>query len=323
LDRGRWVLAVVLLIIPALAFALVRSALDPETASGSPGAEFRVDADPDTAGIQDSVIHPVGASFKIRWNIDRGDTPPYSGYQGKMGVDRSIVEIVAGAPLGTMCPAGLQCAPSGPIIQNNGGVQDPDLDEATIFGGEIITTQDGTSSFSGDVYEVELHCISGGVSVLDLRPPPADGLGQNTELLSDNPTDTFDAQVTCGEEGAYPTPTPRAGGSEGGSEGGAGGDSGEPGATRTPLPGGLEAVPLVEGCQFTTWTGEDGTAPGELVGLVGPQRALNSLWAMQPPPVWKGYSPDFPEVSDLEPVDLLNVLAICMRSPGDFVRPIV
>jgi hypothetical protein len=97
----------------------------------------------------------------------------------------------------------------------------------------------------------------------------------------------------------------------------------EPVATPTPLPPGWEALPLLSGCQFETWTGEDGTAPGKLPEFVGPATALESLWAMQPPPVWRGYSPEFPEVSDLEPVGLLDVLAICMRSPGDFVRPII
>jgi hypothetical protein len=39
--------------------------------------------------------------------------------------------------------------------------------------------------------------------------------------------------------------------------------------------------------------------------------------------VWKGYSPEFPHVSDMEPVDQLDVMAICMRAPGEFVRPLL
>lgn len=168
-------------------------------------AQFRVDADPDTPGIQTTVTRPVGASFKVRWNIDRGDTPEYQGYQGKMAVDETIVTILSGAPLGVICGPGQACAPAGPVI-SNAEVHAAEVDElqGTIFGGEIIVEPLGsTSDFAGDVYEVELQCLAEGTSPLDLRPPPDDPLGQNTSLILDiyHPTDTFDAEVTC-QEGA-------------------------------------------------------------------------------------------------------------------------
>jgi hypothetical protein len=94
-------------------------------------------------------------------------------------------------------------------------------------------------------------------------------------------------------------------------------------ATPTPFPPGLEAIALVEGCQFEAWTGADGTMPGELAGVVDPAGNLVSLWAQQPAPVWRGYSPQFPEVSDLGPVNLLDVVAICTTGPAIFVRPII
>lgn len=93
--------------------------------------------------------------------------------------------------------------------------------------------------------------------------------------------------------------------------------------TPTPVPPGWEPVPLVQGCQFQAWTGADGTTPDQIAALVGPAGNLISLWAMQPGPVWRGYSPQYPHVSDMEPVDLLDVVAICTTGPGDFVRPII
>jgi hypothetical protein len=96
-----------------------------------------------------------------------------------------------------------------------------------------------------------------------------------------------------------------------------------PGATPTPLPPGYEALSLVTGCQFEAWTGDDGTSPDELVDLVGPPGNLRSLWVQQPSPIWKGYSPQFPGASDMEPVDQLDVLAICVSGSGAYVRPIL
>jgi len=93
--------------------------------------------------------------------------------------------------------------------------------------------------------------------------------------------------------------------------------------TATPLPPGLEAIALVAGCQFVAWTGADSTTPADLSALVGPVGTLRSLWAQQPAPLWRGYSPQFPQVSDMEPVNMLDVVAICMNDLGDFVRPLI
>jgi hypothetical protein len=105
---------------------------------------------------------------------------------------------------------------------------------------------------------------------------------------------------------ATPTPTPTG-----------------PTPTPTPLPPGWEAIPLYGGCQFEAWTGANGTAAAELAGLVGPAGNLIALWAQPEPPLWRGYSPQYPQVSDLEALDLLDVVAICARGPGAFSRPII
>jgi hypothetical protein len=96
-----------------------------------------------------------------------------------------------------------------------------------------------------------------------------------------------------------------------------------PTPTPTPLPPGWEAVPLFAGCQFEAWTGASGTGAADLANLVGPPGNLVALWAQQPPPLWRGYSPQYPEVSDLGPLEQLDVLAICSMGPGAFSRPII
>jgi hypothetical protein len=84
-----------------------------------------------------------------------------------------------------------------------------------------------------------------------------------------------------------------------------------------------ELVDLVVGCNFVSWTGADATDPADLAAAVSPASDLAGIWAQQPPPNWAGYSPEFPEVSDMGPVDQLDVISICMTGVGTFERPVV
>ena len=88
----------------------------------------------------------------------------------------------------------------------------------------------------------------------------------------------------------------------------------------TPL---VEAVDLVAGCNFVSWTGADGTEPADLAAGVAPEDILAGIWAQQPAPDWAGYNPEFPEVSDLGPVDQLDVIAVCVTDVGTFTRPVI
>lgn len=86
-------------------------------------------------------------------------------------------------------------------------------------------------------------------------------------------------------------------------------------------PGAQETVNLVEGCNFVTTTYPDGTPPATLADAVSPQDALVGLWAQQPAPLWRGYNPLFPDVSDMAPLERLGVVAICTSGEGTFSRP--
>jgi hypothetical protein len=180
------------------------------------------------------------------------------------------------------------------------------------------------TSPAGSLASVRFRCVADGTSSLHLAGSAESPASFSTTLdvgANAIPTDLFDAQVTCQGVGApAPTATPGAVPTTVSTPGG-------PVATPTPLPPpppGMEAVPLVGGvCQFEAWTGADGTSAQELAGKVRPPENLEALWAQQPPPVWRGYSPQFAEVSDMGPVAKLDVIAICMKDGGDFVRPIV
>jgi len=95
-----------------------------------------------------------------------------------------------------------------------------------------------------------------------------------------------------------------------------------PGATATPLPPGMEAVDLVAGCNPVASTYPDATAAQTIADNVGPAGILDSLWEFEMG-TWLGYSPQFPEVSDLREKDFLDVVFVCVSSSGAFVRPIV
>jgi hypothetical protein len=108
---------------------------------------------------------------------------------------------------------------------------------------------------------------------------------------------------------------------------------GQPAATPTPpaapppppvLPGpGYEEMSLAAGCNFEAWTGADSTQAATVAAGVSPQADISGLWAQQPVPIWRGYHPAYPQASDMEPLNNLDVLAICMAGPGWFVRPLI
>jgi hypothetical protein len=81
-----------------------------------------------------------------------------------------------------------------------------------------------------------------------------------------------------------------------------------------------EGVALLSGCNFVSWTGGE-TAPAGLAGRVAPAEGLTGLWAQQPSPEWKGFASEFPEVSDMGPVNHLDVVAVCMTEMGTLSRP--
>jgi hypothetical protein len=95
-----------------------------------------------------------------------------------------------------------------------------------------------------------------------------------------------------------------------------------PAATPTPLPPGMEAVALVAGCNPLASTYPDSTPIQTIAGNVGPAGSLTSLWEFDQG-TWRGYSPEFPEASDLQNKDFLDVVFVCVATPGAFVRPVV
>ena len=87
--------------------------------------------------------------------------------------------------------------------------------------------------------------------------------------------------------------------------------------TATPV---MESVTLVVGCNPLASTYPENTAVTTLGAAVSPAGALVSIWKFETG-VWRGYSPDYPALSDLSEVDRLDVVFICVDRAGSFARP--
>jgi parallel beta-helix repeat protein len=101
-----------------------------------------------------------------------------------------------------------------------------------------------------------------------------------------------------------------------------GGATATPTVTPTGTPGGVETLPLIAGCNPLAWTGSDNTPIATIAGAVSPAGILVALWQFEGG-VWLGYSPQFPEVSDLTQMNRLDVVFVCASATGTFSRPVI
>jgi hypothetical protein len=263
---------------------------------------------------------PVGAEFDATIDITGAQTG-YSAWQASVSYD---LNILAWVPVGEKgwTYTGL----GGLANEANASAQDlfpadSDAVNDSTFGG--ATTGGGVISATGTVATVRLRCIVAGTSILHLVTLAEDS-GFGTATIDANAsyieTSLTDAQVTCGEGGPVPTLTPVT--SPTATPGGPVPTPGGPVATPTPLPPGYEAVDLAAGCNPVASTYPNATPIGTIAAAVGPAGNLNALWEFEGG-VWLGYSPAYPQASDLTASDLLDVVFMCVMGPGQFGRPIV
>jgi len=87
----------------------------------------------------------------------------------------------------------------------------------------------------------------------------------------------------------------------------------------------LEAVDLVAGCNPIASTWPDGTGVKAIAAGVAPEDALASIWAFDTATgTWLGYSPTAPAgVSDLDTVDRLDAIFICVDADATVSRPVI
>jgi pseudouridine-5'-phosphate glycosidase len=92
--------------------------------------------------------------------------------------------------------------------------------------------------------------------------------------------------------------------------------------TPTGTTGEVETVALVAGCNPVAWTGTNATPIATIAGATAPAGILVAIWQFEGG-IWLGYSPQFPDVSDLTQMDRLDVAFVCVSTAGTFSRPII
>lgn len=185
---------------------------------------------------------------------------------------------------------------------------------------DIVSPDKDLSANPGLLATITFQALTAGSDTLSFASNTAIGMSTSQDgSCGDVATDIIDcfgatiniggvaAPTSTPSSIATPTSTPSATG---------------PGVTPTPLPPGMEAVDLVAGCNPVASTYPDATAVQTIAGNVGPAAILDALWEFEMG-TWLGYSPQFPEVSDLREKDFLDVVFVCVSAPGVFVRPAV
>ena len=104
-------------------------------------------------------------------------------------------------------------------------------------------------------------------------------------------------------------------------------DQGQPGLV-PPLP--LRVVDLAVGCNNVALTYPDGTPVGVVVGSINPQGALYAIWRLNasPPtpgagPTYEGFAPAAPQASDLQGVNFLEAVFLCVSVSSAVTMPAV
>ena len=315
-SRGQSALARLLLVV--LALAVGGLAVWPLGSASGQAAQLTIDAP--------SSVPAGGGEFKVTVSV-QGVTN-LGAYEWWIRYDRNVVELTQ-PPASAVSDGGFLddsgrsvfCQP--PVLPPSQGLEPGNVR----FGCTSIdptphNTDDKNStgpSGSGLLSTITFSPVAGGA--VDIRLVCA---GLADPLGAGIPVSNVSACVSP----TTPTPTPGAGETPAPTSTPA---PGQPTATATPtgplptptpLPPGLEAVDLIAGCNPVASTYPDGTPIQTIADRVGHAGNLTSVWKFQLG-TWLGYSPRFPEVSDLTVIDFLDAVFICVNGPGAFVRPVV
>jgi len=271
-----------------------------QVAAGADAAAIAIDAIPGGT-VDPAVAAAVGAPVAVNLVIT-GAAGPYRAYQYELQWNLSVLAYDSGVSL---MPDGLDVC------------QFPVVTESRVTGG---CAAQAPTTYLGPVDTLSFRCLADGTSLLHLVTADEDpifGTGLYAAPGQRASTVLTDAWVTCGAGGPVPTApaTPTA------TMGGPTPLPGGPTATPVPVPPGMESVEMVAGCNPVTSTYPDATPIGEIAAAVFPAGSLEAMWEFESG-VWLGYSPQFPEVSDLTQKDFLDVLFVCVGAPSSFLRPL-
>ncbi len=85
-----------------------------------------------------------------------------------------------------------------------------------------------------------------------------------------------------------------------------------------------ETVELFPVCNNVTLTWPSGTPMTEVAAAITPVSNLRAIWRFNNTQQrFEGFSPQFPEQSDLRTANRLDAVFICMSGPGTLTRPLI
>jgi len=97
-----------------------------------------------------------------------------------------------------------------------------------------------------------------------------------------------------------------------------------------PPPEPLRIVSLAVGCNNVALTYPDGTPVSVVVGSINPQGAMYAIWRLNMTPVspatgpaFEGFAPAAPQASDLQGVNFLEAVFLCVSVPATITMPAV
>jgi hypothetical protein len=263
----------------------------------APGAVVRV--------VAPAVWPPDGGSFEVRVEVE--GVTDLAAFELKVAFDPSIL--------------GYGGVEVGPFLGSTGR-------SVSCPGPKFFTPQRDIFSFACSSLGPEPAGPSGAGVLMTVRFDPADRGPSPLALSGVKLTDTRGRPIPARVQGGSiviarsagtPVPTATPVGASPGPHGPTAAPAG-PTPTAIPFPSGREVLPLVAGCNLAADTYPDGTLIQTIADAVRPAGILEALWEFEQG-TWLGYSPRFPEVSDLTEKAPMGVAFVCVRASGDFVRP--
>jgi hypothetical protein len=312
-QRKYWMAAVILAGLGAVIAPLVPRAAGPALGQAT------------TVRVVSPGTVSVGGTVEVR--VEMEDVTGLGSYEWSIAYDPNTLELTAPADGGFLGSTGRSvfCPP-------------PILDAGTVrFGCVSSGSTPAPPSGSGLLSTLTFNALASGSSSLCLKwASLSDALGD------DIPTGVAHSSIAVGGGsppapscGSPATPTPAATYTPGA------GDTPVPplstatvplptatptGPTPTPAPTPppeqSDWVELAALCNPVTITYPDGTTVQTLTAAVSPSGILTAMWQFEGG-VWLGYSPQYPQASNLAVTGFLDVVFLCVDAAGTFVRPLV
>ena len=259
---------------------------------------------------------PLGENFQVSVNVEGAAN--LAAYEWILTYDPALLTYVEGSATNASF-----LGSTGRTVQCPPEILDPEEGSVRFGCATIGATPPGPSG-SGTLSTLTFSPVAAGSASLCFT-----FISLADPLAEDIPATVVNGSVGIGGVaasapncGALPTPTPFSGMTPGPPPATSTPSPPTPTPAPTPPPESAEVVDLIVGCNPLATTYPDGTTVQTLAAAIAPPETLAAMWKFEAG-AWLGYSPEFPQASDLATTAFLDVGFLCTNAPGTFVRPLV